>query len=74
MGSPLSLGPPADPVLYYLAFMPVVDGDFLPDDPINLYENAADIDYLAGTNDMDGHLFASVDVPVINKSSKDMSE
>ncbi|XP_040860581.1 bile salt-activated lipase [Ochotona curzoniae] len=70
----LPLGGTEYPVLYYLAFMPVVDGDFLPDDPINLYENAADIDYLAGTNDMDGHLFASVDVPVINKSSKDMSD
>ncbi|EPQ15021.1 Bile salt-activated lipase [Myotis brandtii] len=52
--------------LYSLGLLPVVDGDFIPDDPINLFANAADIDYIAGTNDMDGHLFASVDVPAIN--------
>ncbi|XP_014400199.1 PREDICTED: bile salt-activated lipase-like [Myotis brandtii] len=54
------------PFLHYLGLIPVVDGDFIPDDPINLFANAADIDYIAGTNDMDGHLFASVDVPAIN--------
>ncbi|XP_015417251.1 PREDICTED: bile salt-activated lipase [Myotis davidii] len=56
----------ADPLLYYLGLMPVVDGDFIPDDPINLFANAADIDYIAGTNDMDGHIFASIDLPAIN--------
>lgn len=54
------------PFLNYLGLRPVVDGDFIPDDPINLFANAADIDYIAGTNNMDGHLFASIDVPAIN--------
>ncbi|XP_004648882.1 bile salt-activated lipase-like, partial [Octodon degus] len=62
------------PVLYYLAFVPVVDGDFIPDDPLNLFDNAADIDYLIGTNDMDGHLFATVDMPAIDKSKKDITD
>lgn len=60
--------------MHYLAFIPVVDGDFIPDDPINLYDNAADIDYLAGINDMDGHLFATVDVPAIDKAKQDVTE
>ena len=46
--------------------MPVVDGDFIPNDPINLFANAADIDYIAGTTDMDGHILASIDLPAIN--------
>ncbi|KAK1334019.1 hypothetical protein QTO34_005018 [Cnephaeus nilssonii] len=54
------------PFLYYLGFLPVVDGDFIPDNPINLFANAADIDYIAGTNNMDSHLFVSIDVPAIN--------
>ncbi|KAM6182699.1 bile salt-activated lipase [Erethizon dorsatum] len=62
------------PVVHYLAFVPVVDGDFIPDDPLNLFANAADIDYLAGTNSMDGHLFATVDMPAIDKSYKDITE
>uniref|UniRef100_A0A8C2VH76 Carboxylic ester hydrolase n=1 Tax=Chinchilla lanigera TaxID=34839 RepID=A0A8C2VH76_CHILA len=62
------------PVLHYLGFIPVVDGDFIPDDPLNLFANAADIDYLAGTNSMDGHLFATVDMPAIDKSYKDITE
>nr|P07882.2 RecName: Full=Bile salt-activated lipase; Short=BAL; AltName: Full=Bile salt-stimulated lipase; Short=BSSL; AltName: Full=Carboxyl ester lipase; AltName: Full=Cholesterol esterase; AltName: Full=Pancreatic lysophospholipase; AltName: Full=Sterol esterase; Flags: Precursor [Rattus norvegicus]CAA34189.1 cholesterol esterase preprotein (AA -20 to 592) [Rattus norvegicus] len=62
------------PIVHYLAFIPVVDGDFIPDDPINLYDNAADIDYLAGINDMDGHLFATVDVPAIDKAKQDVTE
>lgn len=62
------------PIEHYLGFTPVVDGDFIPDDPINLYANAADIDYLAGTNDMDGHLFATVDVPAIDKTKQDVTE
>lgn len=44
----------------------MIDGDFLPDDPGNLFHNAADIDYIAGVNDMDGHLFTALDVPSIN--------
>ncbi|XP_008004013.3 bile salt-activated lipase isoform X1 [Chlorocebus sabaeus] len=62
------------PMLYYLGFIPVIDGDFIPDDPINLYANAADIDYIAGTNNMDGHLFASIDMPAINKDNKEVTE
>lgn len=62
------------PIWFYLGFTPVVDGDFIPDDPINLYANAADIDYLAGTNDMDGHLFATIDMPAIDKSKQDITE
>ncbi|NXU10189.1 CEL lipase, partial [Pardalotus punctatus] len=55
------------PLVHTLAFSPVVDGDFLPDMPENLFANAADIDYLAGVNDMDGHIFAGMDLPVINR-------
>ncbi|KAM9324308.1 bile salt-activated lipase [Gastrophryne carolinensis] len=55
------------PVVHYLAFSPVVDGDFIPDDPINLFSNAADVDYMAGVNNMDGHLFAGMDLSVINE-------
>ncbi|NXX66608.1 CEL lipase, partial [Spizella passerina] len=55
------------PFVHTLAFSPVVDGDFLPDVPEKLFANAADIDYLAGVNNMDGHIFAGVDVPAINR-------
>ncbi|XP_069841960.1 bile salt-activated lipase-like [Dendropsophus ebraccatus] len=55
------------PVLYYLGFSAVIDGDFIPDDPVNLYNNAADVDYLAGVNNMDAHMFAGVDLAAINK-------
>ncbi|NWR45429.1 CEL lipase, partial [Regulus satrapa] len=55
------------PVVHSLPFAPVVDGDFLPDSPEKLFANAADIDYLAGVNDMDGHIFAGVDLPAINR-------
>lgn len=54
--------------------MPVIDGDFIPDDPVNLYAHAADIDYIAGTNDMDGHLFASIDMPAIQKHKQPVTE
>ncbi|KAJ7993805.1 hypothetical protein DPEC_G00258530 [Dallia pectoralis] len=56
------------PVLELLEHAPVGDGDFIPDHPSRLFHNAANIDYLAGTNSMDGHLFAGVDVPSINKN------
>ncbi|XP_003795029.1 bile salt-activated lipase [Otolemur garnettii] len=62
------------PMLHYLGFTPVIDGDFIPDDPVNLYANTADIDYIAGTNNMDGHIFASIDMPAINKDKKDVTE
>ncbi|XP_041907997.1 bile salt-activated lipase [Corvus kubaryi] len=35
--------------------------------PEKLFANAADIDYLAGVNNMDGHIFAGVDLPAINR-------
>lgn len=63
-----------DPMVHYLGFLPVVDGDFIPDHPINLFANAADIDYMAGTNDMDGHIFASIDMPAINKDKQTVTE
>ncbi|XP_075115914.1 bile salt-activated lipase-like, partial [Leptodactylus fuscus] len=55
------------PVVHYLAFSPVIDGDFIPDEPQNLFSNAADVDYLAGANNMDGHMFAGMDLAVINE-------
>ncbi|XP_009664053.1 general transcription factor 3C polypeptide 5 isoform X1 [Struthio camelus] len=55
------------PVVHQLALTPVVDGDFLPDVPENLFANAADIDYIAGVNNMDGHIFAGIDIPAINR-------
>ncbi|XP_037653412.1 bile salt-activated lipase [Choloepus didactylus] len=61
-------------LVQYLAFIPVIDGDFIPEDPINLFANAADIDYIAGTNNMDGHLFATVDMPAIDKGNKNITE
>ncbi|KFO31953.1 bile salt-activated lipase [Fukomys damarensis] len=62
------------PIVQYLGFVPVVDGDFIPDDPLNLFSNAADIDYLAGTNSMDGHLFATIDMPAVDRFYKNISE
>ncbi|XP_063791638.1 bile salt-activated lipase-like [Pseudophryne corroboree] len=61
------------PVVHYLAFSPVIDGDFIPDDPIHLFHNAADVDYLVGVNNMDGHLFAGMDLAVINEPLKKIS-
>ncbi|XP_077457498.1 bile salt-activated lipase-like [Stigmatopora argus] len=54
-------------VMDLLELAPVVDGDFIPDEPARLFHNAANVDYLAGINSMDGHIFAGVDVPSINK-------
>uniref|UniRef100_A0A8P4KPW7 Carboxylic ester hydrolase n=1 Tax=Dicentrarchus labrax TaxID=13489 RepID=A0A8P4KPW7_DICLA len=48
-------------VMDLLEFSPVVDGDFIPDEPSKLFHNAAQFDYLAGVNSMDGHFFAGVD-------------
>ncbi|XP_041644425.1 bile salt-activated lipase-like [Cheilinus undulatus] len=53
-------------VMDLLELAPVVDGDFIPDEPSKLFHNAAEFDYLAGVNSMDGHIFAGVDVPSIN--------
>uniref|UniRef100_A0A3B5BA35 Carboxylic ester hydrolase n=1 Tax=Stegastes partitus TaxID=144197 RepID=A0A3B5BA35_9TELE len=55
-----------NPIVNNLVLAAVIDGDFLPDEPSNLFHNAADIDYIAGVNDMDGHIFIAVDVPSIN--------
>ncbi|XP_074546531.1 bile salt-activated lipase-like [Halichoeres trimaculatus] len=57
---------PDNPLVNNLLLSPVVDGDFLPDEPSKLFHNAAEIDYIAGVNDMDGHIFTAVDVPSIN--------
>ncbi|XP_073496753.1 bile salt-activated lipase-like [Phyllobates terribilis] len=69
----LELGNLEYPVVHYLTFSPVIDGDFIPDDPLYLFHNAADIDYLAGVNNMDGHMFAGVDLAVINEPLKKIS-
>ncbi|XP_061867770.1 bile salt-activated lipase [Colius striatus] len=61
------------PLVHTLTLTPVVDGDFLPDTPENLFANTADIDYIAGVNDMDGHIFVGVDVPAINRPRVNVS-
>nr|XP_046231998.1 carboxyl ester lipase, tandem duplicate 2 [Scatophagus argus] len=67
MAGTLSLASSPDhPLVFNLALSPVIDGDFLPGEPENLFHNTADIDYLAGVNDMDGHIFTALDVPSIN--------
>lgn len=67
VGSQLSVPVlPAGVVMDLLELSPVVDGDFIPDEPSQLFHNAAQFDYLAGINSMDGHFFAGVDVPSIN--------
>ncbi|XP_069603710.1 bile salt-activated lipase-like [Ranitomeya imitator] len=69
----LDIGNLQYPVVHYLGFSPVIDGDFIPDDPLNLFSNAADVDYLAGVNNMDAHMFAGVDLAVINEPLKQIS-
>ncbi|XP_072096789.1 bile salt-activated lipase-like [Mobula birostris] len=59
-----------NPLVFNMVWVPVIDGDFIPDEPKKLYHNVAGIDYIAGTNDMDGHIFAGVDVPSINKAGQ----
>lgn len=60
-----------DPGIKHVLLTPVVDGDFLPDEPVNLFHNAAEIDYLAGVNDMDGFSFTSEDIHSLkNKTEK----
>lgn len=54
---------PPDPNINTVVLTPVVDGDFLPDEPEKLMHNAADTDYLAGVNNMDGFGFTSRDIP-----------
>ncbi|XP_053180759.1 bile salt-activated lipase-like [Scomber japonicus] len=61
-------------VMDLLEFSPVIDGDFIPDHPSRLFHNAADFDYMAGINSMDGHIFAGVDVPSINQKKGNTTE
>ncbi|XP_070845033.1 bile salt-activated lipase-like [Chaetodon trifascialis] len=68
----LTLSGSADnPILYNMVLSPVVDGDFLPDKPANLFHNAADIDYIIGVNDMDAHIFSALDIPSVNSDLVD---
>ncbi|XP_029921540.1 bile salt-activated lipase [Myripristis murdjan] len=60
-------GSPENPVVHNLLLAAVIDGDFLPDEPANLFHNAAAVDYIIGVNDMDGHVFTALDVPSINR-------
>ncbi|XP_030624542.1 bile salt-activated lipase-like [Chanos chanos] len=60
------IGSASSPLVLGLDFAPVVDGDFLPDFPSKLFHNAGDIDYIAGTNDMDGHIFSVYDIPSVD--------
>ncbi|XP_023130549.2 bile salt-activated lipase-like isoform X1 [Amphiprion ocellaris] len=62
---------PDDPMIRKMYLIPVIDGDFLPDEPSSLFHNAADIDYMAGANDMDGFTFTTYDVPSINSDQVD---
>ncbi|KAF3848623.1 hypothetical protein F7725_015120 [Dissostichus mawsoni] len=39
-----------------------------------LFHNAADIDFIAGVNNMDGHLFTSIDVPRVNIDLEDLEK
>ncbi|XP_068585582.1 bile salt-activated lipase-like [Cebidichthys violaceus] len=64
-------GSPDYPGVTNLLLSPVVDGDFLPDQPANLFHNAAEVDYLAGVNDMDGHLFTSQDIPSLGDKNQE---
>ncbi|XP_034057901.1 LOW QUALITY PROTEIN: bile salt-activated lipase-like [Gymnodraco acuticeps] len=56
----------SEPILCNLELSPVIDGDFLPDHPSKLFHNAADIDFIAGVNDMDGYFFTSIDIPSVS--------
>ncbi|MBN3297606.1 CEL lipase, partial [Amia calva] len=68
MAGDLLLFGSTEPIVWNLGLSPVIDGDFIPDDPGNLFHNAEDIDYIAGVNNMDGHLFAGIDVPSLNSN------
>ncbi|XP_034062233.1 bile salt-activated lipase-like [Gymnodraco acuticeps] len=69
----IQLGSPDSPTVLKLVLAPVVDGDFLPDQPENLFHNTADIDYLSGVNNMDGHLFTSKDISSIGDKNQETS-
>ncbi|TRY95146.1 hypothetical protein DNTS_003854 [Danionella cerebrum] len=59
---------PTDPIVHNLYLSPVIDGELIPAEPDTLFGNTADISYIAGVNDMDGHMFAMVDIPSINNA------
>ncbi|XP_056157758.1 bile salt-activated lipase-like [Lampris incognitus] len=59
-------GSPDKPGVLLLLLTPVIDGDFIPDEPGKLFHNAADFDYLAGVNNMDGHVFTAKDIPSLD--------
>ncbi|CAJ1070930.1 bile salt-activated lipase-like [Xyrichtys novacula] len=72
MAAPLiEQGSPDYPGVLNLLLSPVVDGDFIPDQPTNLFHNAADIDYLVGVNSHDGNLFTSQDIPSLGSKTKE---
>ncbi|KAJ1134237.1 hypothetical protein NDU88_000692 [Pleurodeles waltl] len=62
------------PIVHYIAYGPIIDGDFIPAEPETLFKNAANVDYLAGVNNMNGHLFAGVDVPQINQPLQEINQ
>ncbi|KAK7896591.1 hypothetical protein WMY93_021916 [Mugilogobius chulae] len=64
-------GSPDHPGVMNLLLTPVVDGDFLPDHPSKLFHNAAEVDYLLGVNNMDGHIFTSQDIPSLGHKDED---
>ncbi|CAL1615426.1 unnamed protein product [Knipowitschia caucasica] len=61
-------------VMDLLELAPVVDGDFIPDEPSKLFSNTGQFDYMAGVNSMDGHIFAGVDVPSINQNEANTTQ
>lgn len=61
----------SDPSITQQLLSPVVDGDFLPDRPANLFHNAAEVDYVAGVNNMDGHVFTAKDIPSLGDKNQE---
>ncbi|XP_078390362.1 bile salt-activated lipase-like [Cetorhinus maximus] len=53
-------------IVFFLPFAPTIDGDFLPSEPVTLFENSRVNDYLLGCNSGDAHLFVSAWFPGVN--------
>ncbi|XP_048379648.2 uncharacterized protein LOC125448388 isoform X2 [Stegostoma tigrinum] len=53
-------------IVFFIPFVPTIDGDFLPAEPEMLFENSRDVDYLLGCNNGDGHLFVATWFPGVN--------
>ncbi|CAJ1070928.1 bile salt-activated lipase-like [Xyrichtys novacula] len=70
----IQYGSPDSPGILSLLLLPVVDGDFLPDQPTNLFHNTADMDHLVGVNNMDGHIFTFQDIPSIGNKNQETPE